>query len=67
MSQFDQFLNSKLDSTSEITQFSSLLLLSAKGREDLLSTYTIDKIRQTLDERRKEKWLNNSTADNQKI
>lgn len=54
----EKFLREKANSQQEVTNYCSLLLLSAKGREDLLQSYTIDKVRETLKERREHKWGN---------
>lgn len=56
MNKFEKFLEGKANSSIEETRYCSLLLLSAKGREDLLTSYTIEKVRQILAERRQMKW-----------
>lgn len=52
----EKFLEAKISSANEETRFVAMLLLSAKGREDLLSTFTFEKVRTTLAERRLSKW-----------
>lgn len=54
----EKFLEGKARSANEETRYCSLLLLSAKGREDLLNSYTFEKVRQVLSERRQERWGN---------
>jgi hypothetical protein len=51
-----KFLEGKTNSSNETTNFCSLLLLSAKGREVLLNSFTLDKVKDVLAERRQEKW-----------
>lgn len=54
----EKFLESKVNSSSETTHYCSLLLLTAKGRKDLLSSFTLSKVKEVLAERREEKWAN---------
>lgn len=56
MNKIEKFLEGKVNSTVEETRYCSLLLLSAKGREELLTSYTFDKVRDILAERRQAKW-----------
>jgi hypothetical protein len=52
----DNFLESKINSNYEATHYSSLLMLSARGREDLLKSFTYSKVREILAERREKLW-----------
>ncbi len=52
----EKFLEGKAHSLKEETRYCSLLLLSARGREDLLTSYTFEKVRKMLSERRQERW-----------
>ncbi|MFS0783480.1 hypothetical protein [Bacillus sp. 1P06AnD] len=56
MTTIEKFLEGKINSSQPQTRYVAMLLLSARGREDLLTTFTYEKIQQALSERRMQKW-----------